>query len=160
VSTQTLGCVRASAPYPRGRAVSAGMLGCVRTDASVLLPGNFITDATVHPSHGRPSGHRLTIRPSVIIRVTTLLLTFPAKASRKEEVRRTAWLSALYKKKRVRLGRGGPRGHPIGWPRPSFPWLQPSATSQIGRPVGPPRPPCGGSRAGHVDALFLKKILG
>jgi hypothetical protein len=35
----------------------------VRADASVLSPGNFIMDATVRPSHGRPSGHRLTVRP-------------------------------------------------------------------------------------------------
>jgi hypothetical protein len=38
---------------------------CVRADASVLPPGNFITDATVRPSHGRPSGHRPIVRPSV-----------------------------------------------------------------------------------------------
>jgi hypothetical protein len=41
----------------------------VRTDASVLYPGNFITDATVRRSHGRPSGHHLSVylsvRPSV-----------------------------------------------------------------------------------------------
>jgi hypothetical protein len=35
----------------------------VRADASVLPPGNFITDATVRPSHGRPSGHRPIVRP-------------------------------------------------------------------------------------------------
>jgi hypothetical protein len=45
----------------------------VRADASVLPPGNFITDATVRPSHGRPCDHRPTIRPSVIVRETTLL---------------------------------------------------------------------------------------
>jgi hypothetical protein len=44
----------------------------VRADASVLHPGNFITDATVRPSHGRPCGHCSTVRPSVIVRVTTL----------------------------------------------------------------------------------------
>jgi hypothetical protein len=27
--------------------------------------GNFITDATVRPSHGRPYGHRPTVRPSI-----------------------------------------------------------------------------------------------
>jgi hypothetical protein len=37
----------------------------VRVDASVLPPGNFIMDATVRPSHGRPSGHRPSVRPSV-----------------------------------------------------------------------------------------------
>jgi hypothetical protein len=50
---------------PRGHAL-------VRTDASVLPPGNFITDATVRPSHRRPSGHRPSVRSSAIIRVTTL----------------------------------------------------------------------------------------
>jgi hypothetical protein len=44
---------------------SARTLGCVRVDASVLPPGNFITEATVRPSHGRPSGHRPVVRPSV-----------------------------------------------------------------------------------------------
>jgi hypothetical protein len=44
----------------------------VRADGSVLPPGNFKTDATVRPSHGSPCGHRPTVRPSVIVRVTTL----------------------------------------------------------------------------------------
>jgi hypothetical protein len=57
---------------PRGRALSARTLGCVRTEKSVLFPCNFITDATVRPSHDWPSGHRLIVRPSVIVRVTTL----------------------------------------------------------------------------------------
>jgi hypothetical protein len=30
--------------------------------------GNFISDATMRPSHGRPSGHRPTVRPSVCYR--------------------------------------------------------------------------------------------
>jgi hypothetical protein len=29
-----------------------------------FTPGNFITDVTMHPSHGRPRGHRPTQRPS------------------------------------------------------------------------------------------------
>jgi hypothetical protein len=44
----------------------------VRRDAGVhprgrecFIPGNFITDATMHLSHGRPSGHRPIVRPSV-----------------------------------------------------------------------------------------------
>jgi hypothetical protein len=41
-----------------------------------FIPSNFKKDSTVHPSHGRPCGHRLTVRltvrPSVIVRVTTL----------------------------------------------------------------------------------------
>jgi hypothetical protein len=49
----------------RGRAMSARTCCCIRADASVLSPGNFITDATVRPSHERPSGHRPIIRPSV-----------------------------------------------------------------------------------------------
>jgi hypothetical protein len=44
----------------------------VRADASVLSPCNFITEATVRPSHGRPSGHRPIVRPSIIVRMTTL----------------------------------------------------------------------------------------
>jgi hypothetical protein len=30
-----------------------------------FTPGNFKKDATVHPSHGRPRGHRPIVRPSV-----------------------------------------------------------------------------------------------
>jgi hypothetical protein len=45
-------------------------------DASVLPPCNFITDATVRPSLGQPNSHRPivcpSVRPSVIVRVTTL----------------------------------------------------------------------------------------
>jgi hypothetical protein len=37
----------------------------VRADVSVLPLGNFITDATVSPSHGLPSGHHPSVRPSV-----------------------------------------------------------------------------------------------
>jgi hypothetical protein len=44
----------------------------IRTDASVLSPGNFIIDATVRPSHGRPNSHRPSVHPSAIVRVTTL----------------------------------------------------------------------------------------
>jgi hypothetical protein len=47
--------------------------GCVRADASVLSPGNFIADARVRPSHGRPRGHRPIVCRSVIVRVTTLI---------------------------------------------------------------------------------------
>jgi hypothetical protein len=43
-----------------------------------FIPGNFKNDATVRPSHGRPRGHCPTVRPSVcpsvIVRVTTLVL--------------------------------------------------------------------------------------
>jgi hypothetical protein len=57
-------CVRADArARPRERAMSARTLGCFRADAIVLLPGNFITDATMRPSHGRPSGHGPIVRP-------------------------------------------------------------------------------------------------
>jgi hypothetical protein len=49
---------------PLGRTLSAWMRR-VCADASVLLLGNFITDATVRPSHGRLNGHRPTVRPSV-----------------------------------------------------------------------------------------------
>jgi hypothetical protein len=59
----------------------------VHADASVLSLDNFITNAIVRPSHGRPSSHRpsvcpfvrpsvrLSVRPSAIVRVTTLVPT-------------------------------------------------------------------------------------
>jgi hypothetical protein len=40
----------------------------VRTDVPIYPRGNFITDATVRPSHGRPSSHRPTVRPTVLNR--------------------------------------------------------------------------------------------
>jgi hypothetical protein len=63
--------------HPHGCRVSTRTLDCVRADASVLLQGNFIMDATVRPSHGRLSGHRPTVRPSVIVRVATLISSQP-----------------------------------------------------------------------------------
>jgi hypothetical protein len=60
----------------RGNA-SVRTQGCVRADASVLPLGNFITDATVRTSHRRPSGHRPSVRPSVIVCVTTLGTSSP-----------------------------------------------------------------------------------
>jgi hypothetical protein len=63
-----LGCMVASTRTrrcPRGRA-------CVRADTSVLPPGNFITDSTVRLSRGQPIGHRLSVHPFAIVRVTTL----------------------------------------------------------------------------------------
>jgi hypothetical protein len=42
--------------------MSARTHGRVRADASVLPPWNFIMDATVRPSHGRPTGHRPSVR--------------------------------------------------------------------------------------------------
>jgi hypothetical protein len=57
---------------PRGRMVaSARTRSClrgrqrVRADAHCFTLGNFKKDATVCPSHGRPRGHRPTVRPSV-----------------------------------------------------------------------------------------------
>jgi hypothetical protein len=44
----------------------------IRTDAHCFTPGNFKKNATVRPSHGRPRGHRPTVRPSENVRVTTL----------------------------------------------------------------------------------------
>jgi hypothetical protein len=56
-------------PGPRRRAH-------VRADAPCFTPGNFKKDATVSPSHGRPRGHRPSVRPCVRVsenvRVTTL----------------------------------------------------------------------------------------
>jgi hypothetical protein len=45
----------------------ARMHGHVRADVSVLFPGNFITDATVCPSHGQSNGHRPSVRPSIYL---------------------------------------------------------------------------------------------
>jgi hypothetical protein len=42
--------------------MSAQTQGRIRADASLFTPGNFITDAIVHPSLGRPSGHRPSVR--------------------------------------------------------------------------------------------------
>jgi hypothetical protein len=61
-------------------------VGCVRADASVLFPDNFITDPTVRPSLGRLSGHRPTVRSSVIVRVTTLLQTMAAQHTQRNAV--------------------------------------------------------------------------
>jgi hypothetical protein len=75
VSVRTLGCVRADGQgRPRGHV-------CVRVDASVLLPGNFIMDATVRPSHGQPNGHRPSVRPSTIVRLTTLGLVLALRCT-------------------------------------------------------------------------------
>jgi hypothetical protein len=53
-------------PWPgRCPSASARTHARVRADASVLPPGNFKKDATVRLSHGRPRGHRPTVRPSV-----------------------------------------------------------------------------------------------
>jgi hypothetical protein len=49
----------------RGRCPSARTHVHICTDGSVLPPSNFITDAIVRPSHGRPCGHCLTVHPSV-----------------------------------------------------------------------------------------------
>jgi hypothetical protein len=77
---------------------SARTHGRVRLDSSDLPPGNFITDATVRLSHGRPSGHRPIVCPSVIVRMTTLtadeyyrgvdLRTAPPQPTAKHEI---AW---------------------------------------------------------------------
>jgi hypothetical protein len=52
-----------------GMSAFARTVGCVHADVSVLRPCNFITDATVHPSHGRPSGHCPIVCPSVRLSV-------------------------------------------------------------------------------------------
>jgi hypothetical protein len=61
--SKSLGIHGVDAARPRGRCPSARMHSRVHADARVLPLGNFITDATVRPSHGRPSGHRPTVRP-------------------------------------------------------------------------------------------------
>jgi hypothetical protein len=55
------GCVR-------GLAVSVRIYPCARADVPIYPRGNFITDATVRPSHGRPSNHRPIVYLSVLNR--------------------------------------------------------------------------------------------
>jgi hypothetical protein len=68
--------VHADAARPRrreaGRARGAGggswsaqTHACVRADALIYPRGNFIMDARVRLSHGRPSGHRPSVRPQL-----------------------------------------------------------------------------------------------
>jgi hypothetical protein len=72
--------VRADAPpHPRGRTLASAQTPMsarthcrVRTDALCFTLGNFKTDTTVRPSHGRPHGHRPIVRPSENVRMTTL----------------------------------------------------------------------------------------
>jgi hypothetical protein len=44
--------------------VSVRTQGCIYADMPIYPRSNFITDATVCLSHGRPSGHRPIVRPS------------------------------------------------------------------------------------------------
>jgi hypothetical protein len=55
-SARTHGRVRSDA------SASARTHGCVRAIAPCFTPGNFQKDATVRPSHGRPCGHRPSVR--------------------------------------------------------------------------------------------------
>jgi hypothetical protein len=58
----------------RGRTLGIRADACARPRGwQCFTLGNFKTDATVRPSHERPYGHCPTVRPSVIVRVTTLL---------------------------------------------------------------------------------------
>jgi hypothetical protein len=72
--------VRADGP------MSAWTQNLVRADASRFIPGYFITDATVRPSHGRPNGHRpsvrLSVRLSAIVRVRTVVHINPMQWER------------------------------------------------------------------------------
>jgi hypothetical protein len=58
-------------PCPRGHGCPPGR-ECVRADAPCFILGNFKKDATVHPSHRRPRGHRPFVRPSENVRVTAM----------------------------------------------------------------------------------------
>jgi hypothetical protein len=76
VSARTADCVRRGGGG-EGRRGEGGKL--IRADGPMsarmqicFSPGNFKKDATVRPSHGRPRGHRLTVRPFEKFRVTTL----------------------------------------------------------------------------------------
>jgi hypothetical protein len=93
--------------------------------------GNFITDATVHPSHERPSGHCPTVyrsvRPSTIIRVTNLHRWGRGRPAADSE---SKWRLQL------RGGRRTPRpGRRPHWPfAPSGGERPRSGTNPIGRP--------------------------
>jgi hypothetical protein len=51
-------------PWRGRQCVRAG--ACARPHGrQCFIPGNFITDTTVRPSHGRPCGHRSTVHPFV-----------------------------------------------------------------------------------------------
>jgi hypothetical protein len=106
---------------PRGQAR-------VRADASFLSPGNFITDAIVHLSHGRPSGHRPTLRPFVRYRL---------RDNPVWHVWPPVWLCQALRLTRqaphlIRLApRRAPVGHPV-WPR-----LAPHRAPRL-VPIGPP----------------------
>jgi hypothetical protein len=56
---------RGRSSCPRGRGVVSARTHPVRADASVLSPGNFITNATVRPNHGQSNGHRPIVHPFV-----------------------------------------------------------------------------------------------
>jgi hypothetical protein len=82
--SKSLGIHGVNVALPRRREhVCADVLASARTRA--FTPGNFIMDATMRPSHGRPSSHRLTICPSVcpsaIVHVTTLSCRLPLPRS-------------------------------------------------------------------------------
>jgi hypothetical protein len=61
-------CLRTSYVVSSNPLASMAWMLPVRVNTSVLSPRNFITDAIVRPSHGRPSGHYLTVCPSVLYR--------------------------------------------------------------------------------------------
>jgi hypothetical protein len=62
-------CVRADVLCPRERWIASARTRSRSCGLKCFLPpGNFLTDATVRPSHGRPSGHCPIFRPSIIIR--------------------------------------------------------------------------------------------
>jgi hypothetical protein len=61
---------------PHGRRGASARTGSRLHGRERLTPDNCITDATMRPSHGRPSGCRSSVcpsvRPSAIVRMTTL----------------------------------------------------------------------------------------
>jgi hypothetical protein len=73
--------------FARTQLVSARTQGCVYTDASVLSPDNFIMDTRVRLSYGRPSSHHPIVRPSVIVRVTTLLVNVSVEETSLSKIR-------------------------------------------------------------------------
>jgi hypothetical protein len=69
VFARTRACSRGRERVRADASVSVRTYRRIRTNASVLPPGNFVTDATMRLSHGGPSSHCPTVRLSIRLSV-------------------------------------------------------------------------------------------
>jgi hypothetical protein len=69
VVARTRACARGRERVRADASVSVRTYRRIRTNASVLPPGNFVTDATMRLSHGGPSSHCPTVRLSIRLSV-------------------------------------------------------------------------------------------